>query len=170
MEQWKTINGYENYEVSTAGNVRNKRTGRILKPAKNRGYLQVGLYNENGKHKTFYIHRLVAIAFIPNPDNLPEVNHINENKEDNSVDNLEWISHKNNMSHGTRGERQGKAFKKTLKEKKINYKKVYCVELDQEFDSITEAQEATGAWNINRCCQGKQETAGGYHWKYVKNN
>ena len=165
-EQWKTIQGYE-YEVSTEGRIRNKKTGRILKLGKNnRGYLNVILY-KNGKQKNFLVHRLVAIAFIPNPDNLPQVNHINENKEDNSVDNLEWISHKNNACHGTRGER----IAKTRKEKGSCCKKVYCYELDQTFDSIKEAERETGILvaSIYQCCRGISKTAGKMHWKYVEN-
>lgn len=166
MEEWKTIEGYENYEVSTAGQVRNKKTGKILKQWKNnRGYLKVNLC-KNGKQKCFSVHRLVAIHFITNPHNLPEVNHINENKEDNSVDNLEWCTRQYNVNYGTGKERAGK----TMKNKKIHCKKVYCVELDQTFDSIGEAERKTGIrqQNIGACCSGKLKTAGKYHWKYVE--
>lgn len=164
MEQWKTIEGYE-YEVSSEGRIRNKKTGRILKPAKNSsGYLQVVLC-KNGKKKSLFVHRLVADVWIPNPDNLPQVNHINENKEDNRVENLEWCTRQYNINHGTRGERQSK----TRKEKGSCCKKVYCYELDKTFDSISEAGRKTGATRegILRCCQGKQKTTGGMHWKYV---
>ena len=157
--EWKQIQGYENYEVSNEGQVRNKKTGKILKPAKNNcGYLQVILYKDN-KRKSFLIQRLVADVWIPNPDNLPEVNHIDENKEDNRVENLEWCTRQYNMSYGTRGKRQSKT----------QSRKVYCVELDQTFNSIKEAERETGIWhsNITACCQGKIKTTGGYHWKYV---
>ena len=167
MEQWKEVNGYEGlYEVSDQGNVRNTRIGKILKPGKNKktGYLYVNLC-KNNKRKNFYIHRLVAQAFIPNPDNKPTVNHINEDKTDNSVENLEWATMSEQQRHGTRGERVAK----TRKEKGCCCKKVYCYELDQTFDSIKEADRLTGVSYhcIGKCCQGKLKTAGKMHWKYV---
>lgn len=158
-EQWKTIQGYEQYEVSSEGRIRNKKTGKILKPAKHStGYLQVMLC-KNGKVKNFLVHRLVAIHFIPNPHNKPTVNHIDENKENNNVSNLEWATMKEQLYHGTRTERQAKAISK----------KVYCVELDQTFDSIREAERLTGVahQNISKACKGKYKTAGKMHWKYV---
>ena len=157
--EWKTIEGYEQYEVSNEqGLVRNKKTGRILKQWESRGYLQVRLYGDNGK-KTCSVHRLVATAFIPNPNNLTDVNHIDENKLNNSVSNLEWLSHGNNVRHGTGITRRAKT----------RNRKVYCVELDQTFNSITEASEETGVGcsHITECCQGIYKTAGEYHWKYV---
>jgi len=102
---WKDIKGFDNYEVSTDGQVRNKKTGKVLKPRVNRGgYLSVVLYS-NGKAISKYIHRLVAIAFIPNPENKPEVNHIDEDKTNNQVENLNWMTGKENINYGTRTER-----------------------------------------------------------------
>lgn len=164
MEQWRTVvhNGetYDNYEVSTEGRVRSlnyKRTGeiRVLKPHNNGyGYLQVAL---NSKH--IKIHRLVAETFIPNPNNYSDVNHINENKHDNRVENLEWVSHKQNMCHGTCVERSTKA----------RSKKVICIETNTIYDSISQAYHETGIpfQNISEVCKGKRQTAGGYHWKFV---
>lgn len=163
--EWKTITGYENYEVSSEGDIRNKKTGKILKPAKNStGYLLVGLCKD-GKLKSFLVHRLVAETWIPNPNGYPIVNHINENKEDNSVDNLEWCSYKYNSNYGTCQQRKGQA----KKDSGNGGKKVYCVELDQTFNSIKEAERKTGVRHegILRCCQGKYKTAGNMHWKYV---
>jgi len=98
-EYWKDIEEFPNYRVSNFGNVWSKKNNIVLKPYKtNRGYLTVGFWL-NGKKKRLSIHRLVAQAFLPNPDNLPEVNHINGCKTDNSLKNLEWASGRNNVLH-----------------------------------------------------------------------
>ena len=114
-EIWRPIEGYEGlYEVSNTGRVRSLdmyvkcgygsyrlRKGKVLSPViKDNGYLQVGLYY-NGKYKMFLVHRLVAQAFIENFDNLPEVNHLDEDKSNNSVDNLEWCDRSYNLKYGT---------------------------------------------------------------------
>ena len=114
MEEWKEIPGYEGlYEVSSYGKVRSLdrydsrncfRKGKVLSPVKDKdGYLAVFL-SCNGKQKTIRIHRLVAKAFLPNPDNLPEVNHLDEDKTNNRVDNLEFCDHKYNINYGHRTE------------------------------------------------------------------
>lgn len=101
QEVWKQIENFENYEISTYGRVRknykNKKV-KYLKPMKTNGYLCVELW-KNRKRKRIKIHRLVAIAFIPNTDNLPQVNHKDLNKENNNVENLEWISNRDNCLH-----------------------------------------------------------------------
>ena len=111
-EVWKDIEGYEGlYQVSTCGNVKSlpkvRRNGtgtyiqkeRLLKPSNtSTGYKKVELYKD-GKRKSFKVHRLVAIAFIPNPDNKPEVNHIDGNKINNNIDNLEWVTSSENTIH-----------------------------------------------------------------------
>lgn len=113
IEEWRPVVGYEGlYEVSSYGRVRSLdrycyrlQKGKVLSPAKDRyGYLTVTL-NCNGKSKTIKIHRLVAQAFLPNPDNLPQVNHKDENKINNIVYNLEWCDAKYNNNFGTRQER-----------------------------------------------------------------
>lgn len=102
MEIWKEISGYNGrYQVSSWGRVRNVETGKLLKPYKNsKGYLKVGLKVHGkrvpDKHR---VNRLVAKAFIENPNNLPQVNHKDGNKENNSVTNLEWITNSDNMKH-----------------------------------------------------------------------
>lgn len=102
-EEWRSLNGIvesgEFYEISSFGNVKNGVSQRILAfQVKKNGYLQVQLSNKQ-KHKKYYIHRLVALAFIPNPENKTQVNHKNGNKSDNSLYNLEWVTPKDNMKH-----------------------------------------------------------------------
>ena len=97
-EEWRQIAEYENYEVSNLGKVRNKNTGRILKPACKGGYLSVGLCKDS-KGKTIPVHRLVALAFIENPENKPQVNHIDKNRSNNVVSNLEWNTALENNVH-----------------------------------------------------------------------
>lgn len=102
MNNWKQIDGYDNYSISTNGQIRNDKTGRILKPVEQRtGYMQVTL-SKKGEKKTYLIHRLVMETFVPNPDkeNLVDINHKDYNKTNNSVDNLEWTTHKQNIQWG----------------------------------------------------------------------
>ena len=105
MEEWKNVIGYEGlYEVSSIGNVRNVRRNTLLKLSKtNNGYIRVFLY-KNGISTGFQVHRLVAQAFLPNPDNLPMINHKDEDKTNNNVTNLEWCTAKYNVNYGHRTE------------------------------------------------------------------
>ena len=172
-EIWKDVVGYGGaYQVSNYGNVRNAK-GNILKPQPRRhGYLSVWLYG--GEHlkerngKAFSIHRIVADAFLPNPDNLLEVNHIDENKQNNRADNLEWCSHKDNSNHGTRGERIGVANKNGARSKAICQ---YSLDgkFVARFESLHEADRQTGIsyksiWNA---LNGRDKTSHGYIWKYA---
>ena len=132
--EWKKIEGYENYSVSSNGDVRNDETGIILKVYYNQGYQLIKL-RKNGKRKMFRVHRLVAQAFIPNPENKPCVDHINTIRDDNRVENLKWVTHKENMnnplsrknsSESKKGEKNywyGKQHTKDTKEKMSEAKK-----------------------------------------------
>lgn len=183
MEIWKDIKGYEGlYQVSNMGRVRSLKNKIILKPIKNtNGYLKVNLYN-NRKMKTFLIHRLVALAFISNTENKPQVNHKDENKTNNCMNNLEWCSVDYNNKYCTRTERAIKNtnYKKIAeKNSKIQGKQVLQIDKDTEkiinvFHSIAEAERifTKSQGNICRCCNGKYKTAYGYKWRYAddKNN
>lgn len=159
IEIWKDIKGYENqYQVSNQGNVKTLNYDRtkkekILKQWKNqKGYLTVVLY-KNGKPKRLRVHRLVAETFIPNKKNLPQVNHKDETKTNNKVENLEWCTNQYNSTYGNT-------------KKKIS-KKVVCIETGEVFDSIRAAERIKSIYHINNCCNGKQNTAGGFHWRYL---
>lgn len=164
IEIWKNIN--DRYSVSNLGNVKSNYANkeRILKPYKNhRGYLMVDLRSPNNR-KSVLVHRLVAQAFILNPNNLSEVNHKDEDKTNNCVDNLEWCDTKYNCNYGTRNQRKGEKCRK----------KIYSVDKDGKisyYDSRNEASELTGipASNISKALSDNypHKTAGGKQWFYV---
>jgi hypothetical protein len=164
MDIWKPIKDYENlYEISTQGKIRSlhNRYGinKLLKSSKNsKGYRVVTLCKDK-KQKTFTVHKLVAAAFIPNPNNYPCVNHKNENKDDNSVDNLEWCTYYYNNVYGQR------LTKSALKRSKP----VMCIETRIVYPSATRAAQELKLHqgNISKVCNGKAKTAGGYHWEHV---
>ena len=166
-EIWKDVEGYEGlYQVSNLGRVKRITTGRVLKPLKHaNGYLGVKL-SKNSIVYTKNIHRLVAQAFIPNPENKPEINHIDENKTNNNVSNLEWSTRKENNNHGTRNERAGKAISKTLSIPiiAINIK----TGESQEFYGTNECarQLDLNPGNITSVLKGRYKQTGGYTFKY----
>lgn len=170
MEIWKDCKGYEGrYQVSTEGGVWSVISQKRLKTTTNKGgYLSVQLTASNGKIKREYIHRLVAIAFIDNPDNLPQVNHKDEDKQNNKIDNLEWCTAKYNNNYGTRNERArtNREYKKLGEHPQA--KAVKCIELDRVFSCAKEASKELLIDNsdIGKACKGKLKTAGGYHWVY----
>ena len=172
------------YQVSNYGRVKSlgndkERKERILKQSYNSsGYLYVRLSKEC-KVKNFTIHRLVATMFIPNPDNLPIVNHISEVKSENFVWNLEWCDAKYNANYGTRNERQSEKMKGKFSgdknpmygrtsEKNPRARKVICLETKQIFGCAKDAEEWCGKGRVGTCCRGGSKTAGGYHWMFYE--
>lgn len=169
MEIWKDVEGYEGlYSVSNYGRVKG-HFGKILKPKYQRqGYLQVHLYKDK-KQKTVFIHRLVAIAFIPNPDNLPQINHKDEIKDNNHVDNLEWCDGKYNCNYGTRNKRMSETLRlgsATIIQLTKNG------EFIKEWESVKAASEALKIEKsgIYYCLEGKykRNLSHGFQWQYKK--
>ena len=182
-EVFKPVKNYENYySVSNLGKVKsNDRQrlgiggsirqckGRFLKATPNKsGHLQVNLYDEDGRSKHMLVHRLVAEAFIDNPENLPCINHKDEDKTNNCVNNLEWCTVAYNNSYSN--------LEENLYRKTGNYP-IAVVQFDlnnnkiAEFKSFMEAERATNIDHsgISACCRGKQKTAGGFIWKKLQN-
>ena len=163
--EWRTITEASNYEVSTNGQVRNRTTKKILKGrlSKN-GYLQVSIkIDATQKFCNRYIHRLVALHFIQNPNNKREVNHIDGNKENNTLSNLEWVTSSENQKH-----------RHLIGNKKTSNRHIGMFnkkgEMVKDFNSILEAVayfNKTSRVNIDNALQGKQYTAYGYVWKYL---
>ena len=212
-EIWKDIKGYEGkYQVSNLGNVKSlarfqqnhsklqKVKERILsqdstgKECYNEKFRKIVHLCKDGKVKNFYVSRLVAEAFLPNPDNLPEVNHKDCNVENNQVENLEWCDKDYNNNYWITKEHQRNAALKHSAEnstrmknnnpmknpeiaKKVSdalkgkisklRKPVICVETGVVYESLSNAKKTTGLNNIHAAINGVQNTCGGYHWKYL---
>lgn len=153
----RDIPGYEGlYAVTSCGRVWSYRSKKFLKPNKNNyDYLYIVL-SKNGNPKTKTVHRLVMETYNPceNMKDL-QVNHRDENKENNCLNNLEWCTAKYNVNYGTRNER--------------TRKRVRCIETGIIYESLSEASRQTGIAqsSISECCNGKRKTAGGFHWEYI---
>lgn len=176
QEIWKPIKNYEGiYEISNLGNVKSLNYNRtkkekILKPRKDKkGYLYVMLY-KNKYGKNFSIHRLVAQAFIPNPENKPEVDHINTIKDDNRIDNLKWATHIENNNNKLTIQRLRQNHADFSGSNHPASKKVYCIELDKSWDCINDCARDLKLHHqsISKVCKGKRKTCGGYHFEYLK--
>lgn len=175
VEEWKDIEGYEGlYQVSNLGRIkslsRRVKCGNgyidtkeiILTPSKDTsGYLIVRLY-KNGKGKTYKCHRLAAIAFIPNPNNLPQINHKDEDKENPRIENLEWCSNKYNCNYGTHNKRMAKSLSKTVYQYSLEGKFI------RKWDSTIQCSRE-GGYNhrhVAECCIGKRKTHSKFKWSY----
>ena len=162
----KDIVGYEGlYAVTSCGKVWSYKRQRFLKPYEEcGGYLKVSL-SKDGVIKRFKVHRLVAETYIPNPEEKTQVNHLDENKQNNTINNLTWVTPSENINYGTRSIR---AKENTLNSNGL--KPVYCIELDRTFGSIAAAARflEVSPQTISNCVRGLTQTAKGYHWSYVK--
>ena len=175
-ERYAPINGFPDYLITGHGRVFSLKYGKMkeLKQRKNNwGYYYVNL-SKNGKAYTKTVHRLVGQAFIRNPENKPEINHIDEDKTNNHVSNLEWMSAKENANHGTRNERMAKTLsdgrKKgsnhPLSKSVIGFKVIGCG--IKYYAYINECEkDGFYASSIVQCCKGKLKTSKGYKWYYT---
>lgn len=157
-EEWRTIEAFPNYQVSSLGRIKNIKTNRILKPFKNKtsGYYYINIRNTRGR-KCYRVHRLVATYFINNPLKLSDVNHIDENKANNRVTNLEWVSHLDNIRHGSGIQRSTASRSKPIECSNGN-----------TYNSIREAGSLLGLSSGGICevLKGKRNQTGGYTFKY----
>ena len=160
----KKLANYKGYSICSDGVVYSHKTHKIMKLSKNhKGYLQVCL-TLDGKKVTKRVHRLVAESFIPNPKGLPQVNHIDGDKTNNDISNLEWCDNSQNQKHAYRvlgREGHGGGGGKTP---------VICTDTGEQFNSISDAARKTGIQitNISRTCKGRTKHAGGLKWAYVE--
>lgn len=181
MEEWRDIKGYEGYyQVSNKGRVRSLDRivnapekfggsrivkGQILALPLRVGYPSIGLF-KNGKGEILYVHRIVAEAFIPNPENKPEVNHKDANRTNNNVENLEWVTHLENMQHS-----EDMCLRTINIQAAINSKKRKVLRSDGEvFESAAAAARAlghAGGQHIIQVCRGQRSNVAGYTFQYL---
>lgn len=170
---WATVPEYSRYMVSDSGDVYSIAKNRVLKHAISKfGYARVPLRNDAGEKHTIMVHRLVASAFLSNPDNLPQVNHINENRLDNRLENLEWCSPSYNINYGSRNEKvrqKLRKFKEQSVARKVEQIDANTGDVVKTWTSLREIERELGFahGNIYACCTGKRKTRGGYLWRYA---
>ena len=172
-EIWKPIDGTNGqYEVSNTGKVRNAKKKNELKFQRdNKGYLRLRV-TVNRVRKSYKIHREVAKAFIPNPENKPQVNHIDGDKSNNAVSNLEWVTNIENARHALENglwgnvlkasQESNNRIKRPIKATHLETKKEIC------FESVSEAERYCKTKHINQVLSGKRKTANGYTFEYIQ--
>lgn len=175
------IPGFPDYLAYADGKIWSKRTNKFLIPAVDRktGYNRVTMTNKGRKRKSCYVHRMIALAFLPNPDNLPQINHKDENKSNNKVSNLEWCNAKYNANYGTRNKRcklsYGLERMRVMQRHATECRKrpVKCIENGKIYNSVVEAvvsvtgrKHANNGSNISRSCRCGA-SAYGYHWRWI---
>ena len=171
MEKWKEVSDNSNYLVSNTGKVRRQGSDKNHLFRDKNGYSVVDLYNK-GDRRTRRVHRLVAEAFIPNPDNKPEINHKDGDKHNNNVSNLEWVTTKENCQHAWKSGLSTPSYGMSGKSNPNGGRKkrpIRIVETGEVFSSLKECEEAIDGNNrhINDCLRGRQRTHRGYHFEYV---
>ena len=184
-EEWRVIPNWERYAVSTFGRVASLglpyiqndilrcRKPQLMHPNlshNNPPYLTVRLSNGNYKTKNFVVHRLVALTFMPNPDNLPFINHKDENSLNNNVNNLEWCTQQYNCNYGTHNQRMAETLRKTAYQKRKVVQLSLTGEYLNTFDCIKNAAKALGISHssVSLCCRGRQPYLCGYKWMYLE--
>ncbi len=174
MEEWRAIKEFPNYSVSDCGNVKNNITNKLMKINVKGGYCNIQLTNDMCR-KSFKVHRLVALAFIPNPENKSDVNHIDKNKLNNNISNLNWMTRKENNQHRLIG----------LVYKSNKNKRIMRINANEDVLETYNSIEDAGIWAfenkltenshngrnaIGNCVNGQSKTAYGFKWKYVDNS
>lgn len=176
-EQWKKIQGFENYSVSNLGEVRNDISGKKISISHDKGNYSMVYLFDNGKRKAFRVHQLVARMFIPNPENYETVDHIDTDHDNNRIDNLRWLPVGENsrrfqleqISEEQRERRRINCYKMYAKAQEVNGKGIKCKETGVVFPSISECSRQMGisSSNISKVVNGLRESAKGYHFEFV---
>ena len=164
IEEWKDVKGYEGlYQVSNLGRVKSLRRNKLVKLSKRGGYLRVS-FTVNYNSKWFSVHRLVAQCFLPNVNNLPQVNHKDGVKTHNIVSNLEWCTNKENLRHAWKNNLCNNRLRKNRKIFQVD-ELGNVIRVWERFSEIEEKLNISKK-NICACCHGKRKKAGGFMWNF----
>jgi len=165
-ENWNVLDGLSNYEISTEGRIRHSNTKKLLKltPSES-GYIRIPLVDDNGEKKGHFVHRLVAQTFLPNPENKPQVDHINRKKSNNCVKNLRWATQIENQKNISEKKHVGRKRKVVQFDKDGTYLNTWesCADAVQSLDLPKEK-----SFNIWATCQKRQKTYAGFGWKFFE--